>query len=67
MLMNDDYIVEQRIDALHALPWTISSRTILDMTSEDLDLLASVRRGSDTYWRRLNAIVTRIEDARSSA
>jgi hypothetical protein len=67
MLMNDDYIVEQRIDALHALPWAISSRTILDMTSEDLDLLAAVGQGTDTYWRRLNSIVRRIEDARSSA
>jgi hypothetical protein len=66
MLMNDDYVVEQRIDALQRLPWPISSRTVLDMTSEDLDILAAVRHDDNAYWRVLNGIVSRIESARTS-
>jgi hypothetical protein len=64
MLMNDDYVVEQRLDALQRLPWPISSRTVLDMTSEDLDILAAVRHDDVAYWRVLNGIVSRIESAR---
>ncbi len=63
MLMNDD-VVEQRLDALHRLPWSLSSRTVLDMTSEDLDILGACRHDENAYWKSLNAVVTRIEDAR---
>jgi hypothetical protein len=62
--MDDDYVVEQRIDALQRLPWPISSRTVLDMTSEDLDVLAAVRHDDNAYWRVLNGVVSRIESAR---
>jgi hypothetical protein len=64
MLMDDDYVVEQRIDALQRLPWPIASRTVLDMTSEDLDILAAVRHDEAAYWRVLNSVVSRIEAAR---
>ncbi len=64
MLMNDDYVVEQRIDALQRLPWPIASQTVLDMISEDLDILAAVRHDDNAYWRVLNGIVSRIEAAR---
>jgi hypothetical protein len=64
MLMNDDYILEARIDALQRLPWPIASRTVLDMTSEDLDILAAVRHDEAAYWRVLNSVVSRIESAR---
>ncbi len=65
MLMNDDYILEARIDALQRLPWPLSSQTVLDMTSEDLDILAAVRHDDNAYWRVLNGIVSRIENARA--
>jgi hypothetical protein len=64
MLMNDDYILEARIDALQRLPWPIASQTVLDMTSEDLDILAAVRHDEAAYWRVLNSVVSRIESAR---
>jgi hypothetical protein len=42
------------------LPWALSALTIIEMTAEDLDLLASAY-DTPEYWPLLNSIVTRIE------
>jgi hypothetical protein len=65
VLMNDDYVIEQRLQALADLPWALSSKTVLAMSSEDLDILAATRHDADAYWKCLNSIVTRIEKGES--
>jgi hypothetical protein len=60
-VIKDEDITQQRLDALHGLPWALSSTTVLGMSAEDLDNLAARRHDEDAYWRLLNEIVTRIE------
>lgn len=58
--MRDIDILESRVQAMRELPWALSALTIIEMTAEDLDLLASAY-DTPEYWPLLNSIVTRIE------
>jgi hypothetical protein len=56
----DAFITESRLRAVRELPWPIPAAVLLEMTDEDLDLLAAAP-DRDEYWHLLNAIVSRID------
>ena len=60
VLISDQDILENRVQAMRELPWVIPALTIIEMTDEDLDLLDAAYDTAE-YWRVLNRIVTRIE------
>jgi hypothetical protein len=59
-LIPDAYITESRLRAVRELPWPIPAAVLVEMTDEDLDLLA-VASDRDIYWHVLNGAVRRIE------
>jgi hypothetical protein len=59
----DQYILENRIQAMRELPWQIAALTIISMSDEDLDNLDEAYRSAE-YWSVLNSIVTRIQKGR---
>lgn len=60
-MIPDAHITELRLKAVRELPWPIPAAVLLEMTDEDLDLLAAAT-GRDEYWRVLNCVVRRIDD-----
>jgi hypothetical protein len=62
-LIPDAHITDLRAKVVRELPWPIPATVLMEMTDEDLDLLAAA--SSDDYWRVLNAIVRRIESRAS--
>ena len=58
-MIPDAHITELRLKAVRELPWPIPAVVLVQMTDEDLDLLATAP-GED-YWRVLNGVVRRIE------
>jgi hypothetical protein len=55
----DAFIIDLRAKAVRELPWPIPAAVLVEMTDEDLDLLAAA--SEDAYWRVLNDVVRRIE------
>ncbi len=60
MIWDAEDLLESRIQVVIELPWVIPALTIIEMTAEDLDLLASAY-DTPEYWPLLNRIVSRIE------
>jgi hypothetical protein len=61
----DSYITDLRAKVVRDLPWPIPATVLLEMTDEDLDLLAAASK--EEYWRVLNGIVARISERELAA
>jgi len=60
VLIPDQHILENRVQAMRDLPWPIPALVVVEFTDEDLDQLDAAA-DSPEYWTVLNEIVTRIQ------
>jgi len=61
VLIPDQHVLENRVQAMRELPWPIAALTIIEMSDEDLDNLDAAY-DSPEYWSTLKTIVTRIQE-----
>lgn len=61
VLIRDQDILENRVQAMRELPWVIPALVVIQISDEDLDLLDAAY-DTDKYWTLLNGIVRRIQE-----